>query len=281
MSGLSANLEKGEYREVFFWLLLLGSWQFLASPGSKNGIIGAFGAVVFLVFAWANMDRLTGLGLDHARWRSAVRANWVYAAVSGTFGGIAVFAIGTASGQNMKLSDDWKLAALQVTLGPLLEEFVFRDSRFTQDGVPKGHPFNDRRFRGAEILVVNQNFGCGSSREHAPQALARWGIRALVGESFAEIFFGNCVALGIPAVSAARADVARLMDAVELDPSQEIALDLAARTLTWRGGSAPIKLPEGAREQLMDGSWDAMRTLLEARDQVLAKAGSLPYAKGF
>jgi len=130
MSGLSANLEKGEYREVLFWLLLLGSWQFLASPGSKNGIIGAFGAVVFLVFAWANMDRLTGLGLDHARWRSAARANWVYAAVSGTFGGIAVFAIGTASGQNMKLSDDWKLAALQVTLGPVLEEFVFRGYLF-------------------------------------------------------------------------------------------------------------------------------------------------------
>ncbi len=162
-----------------------------------------------------------------------------------------------------------------------LEEFVFRDSRFTQDGVPKGHPFNDRRFRGAEILVVNQNFGCGSSREHAPQALARWGIRALVGESFAEIFFGNCVALGIPAVTAARADVARLMDAVELDPAQEIELDIAARTLTWRGGTASIKLPEGAREQLMDGSWDAMRTLLEARDQVLAKAESLPYVKGF
>ena len=162
-----------------------------------------------------------------------------------------------------------------------LEEFVFRDSRFTQDGVPKGHPFDDRRFRGAGILVVNQNFGCGSSREHAPQALARWGIRALVGESFAEIFFGNCVALGIPAVTAARADIARLMDAVELDPEQEIALDIAARTVTWRGGSAPIKLPEGAREQLMDGSWDAMRTLLEARDQVLAKLESLPYAKCF
>jgi len=162
-----------------------------------------------------------------------------------------------------------------------LEEFVFRDSRFTQDGVAKGHPFDDRRFRGAEILVVNQNFGCGSSREHAPQALARWGIRGIVGESFAEIFFGNCVAMGVPAVTAARADVARLMDAVELDPSQEIALDLAARTVTWRGGSAAIKLPDGAREQLMDGSWDAMRTLLEARDQVLAKVESLPYAKGF
>ena len=162
-----------------------------------------------------------------------------------------------------------------------LEEFVFRDSRFTSDGVPKGHPFDDRRFRGAEILVVNQNFGCGSSREHAPQALARWGIRAIVGESFAEIFFGNCVALGIPAVTAQRADVARLMDAVELDPWQEIAVDLAARTVGWRGGSAPIRMPDGAREQLMDGSWDAMRTLLEARDQVLAKAAALPYVKGF
>jgi len=162
-----------------------------------------------------------------------------------------------------------------------LEEFVFRDARFTSDGVPKGHPFDDRRFRGAEILVVNQNFGCGSSREHAPQALARWGIRAVIGESFAEIFFGNCVALGIPAVTAARADVAKLMDAVELDPSQEIAIDLAAKTVAWRGGNAPIRMPDGARGQLLDGSWDAMRTLLEARDQVLAKAASLPYVKGF
>jgi len=162
-----------------------------------------------------------------------------------------------------------------------LEEFVFRDSRFTADGMPKGHPFDDRRYRGAEILVVNQNFGCGSSREHAPQALARWGIRAVVGESFAEIFFGNCTALGVPAVTASRADIASLMDSVELDPSQEIAIDLAARNVTWRGGSAAIKMPEGSREQLMDGSWDAMRTLLEARDAVLAKAESLPYVKGF
>ena len=97
-----------------------------------------------------------------------------------------------------------------------LEEFVFRDVRFNADGEPKGHPFDDRRFRGASILVVNQNFGCGSSREHAPQALQRWGIQALVGESFAEIFFGNCVALGILAVTASRDNVARLMDAIEL-----------------------------------------------------------------
>ncbi len=158
-----------------------------------------------------------------------------------------------------------------------LEEFVFRDVRFTQDGMPKGHPFDDKRFRGASILVVNQNFGCGSSREHAPQALMRWGIRAVVGESFAEIFFGNCVALGIPAVTAARADVAKLMDAIELDPAHEVVLDLAGQRVTWRGGSAPIAMPDGARKQLGDGSWDAMRTLLEARDAILAKSKALPY----
>jgi 3-isopropylmalate/(R)-2-methylmalate dehydratase small subunit len=162
-----------------------------------------------------------------------------------------------------------------------LEEFVFRDVRFNADGEPKGHPFDDRRFRGASILVVNKNFGCGSSREHAPQALQRWGIQALVGESFAEIFFGNCVALGIPAVTASRDDVARLMDAVELDPAQEVAIDLEKMVVTWRGGSAAVRMPDGARGQLLDGSWDAMGTLLEAREQILAKSASLPYPTGF
>ena len=162
-----------------------------------------------------------------------------------------------------------------------LEEFVFRDVRVNAAGEPKGHPFDDRRFRGASILVVNKNFGCGSSREHAPQALQRWGIQALIGESFAEIFFGNCVALGIVAVTAAPEDVAKLMDAVELDPAQEVQIDLEKLVATWRGGSAPVRMPDGARKQLLDGSWDAMGTLLEAREQILAKVASLPYARGF
>jgi len=130
MSGLSTNLKRGEYREVLFWFLLLGSWQFLASPGGKNGIVGAVGAAAFLVFAGCNMDRLRGLGLDHARWRSAASANWVCAVVSGIVAGIAVFVIGTASGQNMKLGDNWKVIALHVTLGPVLEEVVFRGYLF-------------------------------------------------------------------------------------------------------------------------------------------------------
>ncbi len=162
-----------------------------------------------------------------------------------------------------------------------LEEFVFRDVRVNAAGEPKGHPFDDRRFRGASILIVNKNFGCGSSREHAPQALQRWGIQALIGESFAEIFFGNCVALGIVAVAAAPEDVARLMDAVELDPAQDVQIDLEKLVATWRGGSAPVRMPDGARKQLLDGSWDAMGTLLEAREQILAKVASLPYARGF
>src|ERR1039457_1765561 len=120
----------GECREVVFWVLLLGSWQFLASPGSKSGIIGAVGATAFLVYAWANLDRLRGLGLDYARWRSVARTDWVLAAVSGVLAGIIVFVIGTVSGQNMRLGGNWKLIALQVTLGPVLEEIVFRGYLF-------------------------------------------------------------------------------------------------------------------------------------------------------
>jgi 3-isopropylmalate/(R)-2-methylmalate dehydratase small subunit len=160
-------------------------------------------------------------------------------------------------------------------------EHVFADSRFTVDGVPKDHPFNDARFRGASILIVNRNFGCGSSREHAPQALHGWGIRAIVGESFAEIFFGNCVALGMPAVTAARDDVMALMDAVELDPASEITVDLAALTVSSRAGTAPVRVPEGSRRQLREGTWDASRTLLSARQQIDETAARIPYIRGF
>jgi membrane protease YdiL (CAAX protease family) len=130
MPGLSMILKIGECREVLFWLLLLGSWQFLASPGSKPGFIGAVGTAFFLVYAGRNLGRLKGLGLDHARWRSTARSNWVLAAVSGVLAGIIVFVIGTVSGQNMRLGDNWQLIALQVTLGPVLEEVLFRGYLF-------------------------------------------------------------------------------------------------------------------------------------------------------
>jgi membrane protease YdiL (CAAX protease family) len=131
MSGFSMNLRNGEYREVLFWLLLLGSWQFLASPGNKNGIVGATGTAAFLVFAWNSLDRLSSLGLDYVRWRAATRANWLHAIVGGVLAGFVVFAIGSASRQKMGLSHDWRLVVLQVTLGPVLEEVVFRGYLFT------------------------------------------------------------------------------------------------------------------------------------------------------
>jgi 3-isopropylmalate/(R)-2-methylmalate dehydratase small subunit len=162
-----------------------------------------------------------------------------------------------------------------------LEEHAFADVRYDSEGQPKGHPFDDLQFEGASILVVNRNFGCGSSREHAPQALQRWGIRAIVAESLAEIFFGNCIALGMPAVTARREDVHRLMDSVELDPSQRLDLDLESLTLRFRLGSLDIEIPEGARGQLLEGTWDAVRMLLSARDSIRETASRIPYIAGF
>jgi len=159
-----------------------------------------------------------------------------------------------------------------------LGEHAFEDDRKQAKG---NHPFDDDRFAGARILIVGRNFGCGSSREHAPQSLMRRGFCAFVGESFAEIFFGNCVALGLPAVTLPGAELDRLMDAVELDPAQELVLDLAAETLTSRVGVQRIAMPEGARRQLLEGNWDATAVLLEARDAIQATAARLPYVGGF
>ena len=162
-----------------------------------------------------------------------------------------------------------------------LEDHVFHDVRFGPEGQAKGHPFDREEFNGASVLVVGANFGCGSSREHAPQGLKRWGIRMIVAESYSEIFFGNCVQIGLPAVTADPEDVARLMDSVELDPSQVVEVDLETQRATWPGGSIAIRMPEAARVRLMDGTWDAMRLLLSAKEQVHATADALPYVKGF
>jgi 3-isopropylmalate/(R)-2-methylmalate dehydratase small subunit len=162
-----------------------------------------------------------------------------------------------------------------------LEDHVFRDVRFTADGVPKDHPFNDGRAREASILVVNKNFGCGSSREHAPQALHRFGICAVVGESFAEIFAGNCAALGVPAVIASEDAIAALMDALELDPSQRLELSLVDMTLRSRAGVFAVALPDAVRTSLRTGAWDAMGVLASAADQIRATAERVPYIRGF
>ena len=132
VAGLSQHMTRlGEYREVLFWLLLLGSWQFLASPGAKSAVVGASGALMFLLFAFRNLGRLTRLGLGYASWRPTSRAKWALGAASGLIAGIVIFGIGSASGQGMILSSNWRLALLQVTLGPVLEEVVFRGYLFS------------------------------------------------------------------------------------------------------------------------------------------------------
>jgi 3-isopropylmalate/(R)-2-methylmalate dehydratase small subunit len=159
-----------------------------------------------------------------------------------------------------------------------LGEHAFEDDRLQAKG---DHPFDDRRFDGAAVLVVGHNFGSGSSREHAPQALLRRGFRAFVGGSFAEIFAGNCTALGLPCVTLADDDLAALMDAVEADPGQEVVVDLEAGTVTSRAGSFSLSLPEGIRRQLLAGSWDGISLLLDAGDAIERTAARLPYLNGY
>jgi 3-isopropylmalate/(R)-2-methylmalate dehydratase small subunit len=157
-------------------------------------------------------------------------------------------------------------------------EHAFADDRAQAKG---NHPLDDARFAGASILVVGRNFGCGSSREHAPQSLMRFGFRAFVGASFAEIFAGNCTALGLPCVTLAEGDLARLMDSVELDPAQEVVVDLAKRAVVSRAGTLGASLPEGTRQQLLEGTWNAAAVLLEAGDAIERTAARLPYLGGF
>ena len=162
-----------------------------------------------------------------------------------------------------------------------LGQHVFEDERAHHSAHGKRHPFDAPYHAGARILLVNRNFGCGSSREHAPQALMRWGkgIQAIIGESFAEIFNGNCLALGIPCVTVSRETIDRLMALSETRPETELRLDLATRTLTADGETHLVSIPEGTRQQLIHGRWDATAELLEARDEIARTANRLPYLR--
>ncbi len=159
-----------------------------------------------------------------------------------------------------------------------LGEQAFADDRTELAG---DHPFDQEAHQGASILVVNDNFGCGSSREHAPQALMRWGIRAVIGVSFAEIFYGNCLALGIPCATAGVEDIRKLQDAVESDPAAEWTLDLESLTVSDGTTTQAMALASGALDMLRSGQWDATGQLL-ARDLELSRTmAALPYLHGF
>jgi 3-isopropylmalate/(R)-2-methylmalate dehydratase small subunit len=143
------------------------------------------------------------------------------------------------------------------------------------------HPFNSPVYKGASVLVVGQNFGCGSSREHAPQALMRWGINAIVGGSYGEIFFGNCVMLGIPCLVVSQADLEWLQRAVERAPKETVHVNIEEGEVRFGDRTIKATIPDGARNQLVQGSWDSTAVLLEAGDKIEATAKKLPYATGF
>ena len=159
-----------------------------------------------------------------------------------------------------------------------LGDQVFADDRRECKGE---HPFDQERFQGASILMVNGNFGCGSSREHAPQALMRWGIRAVVGVSFAEIFHGNCLALGIPCATAPAAEVESIQQRVMEAPHLSWSLDLELERLTSEDQQWRIAVDEGPRQMLLSGRWDATSQLLAHGPEIQKLMQGLPYIDGF
>ena len=160
-----------------------------------------------------------------------------------------------------------------------LGESLFYDVRFFEDGTPREHPLNDPRFTGATVMLADANFGCGSSREHAPQAIYRHGFRAVIAESFAEIFYGNAVTLGLVCVEAGREEIRMMVETVEQNPRTEIAIDVRNERVTFADKTLPVTIKQSAKGALVEGRWDPIAELLEAGDAVAETAAKLPYMK--
>ena len=159
-----------------------------------------------------------------------------------------------------------------------LGEQVFADDRNELKG---NHPFDMAHNKGANILIVNDNFGCGSSREHAPQALMRWGIRLILGESFAEIFFGNCLALGIPCLTASKKEINNLQSLVNQCPKQVWDFKLNKLSISNQKETIKLNLEEGAFKMLSSGKWDATSQLLDEKERIEKTFSNLPYLNNF
>ena len=158
-----------------------------------------------------------------------------------------------------------------------LGQYAFYDVRFDENEQQNQHPFNEAQYKGAKILISNSNFGCGSSREHAPQALMRFGIEAVVAESLAEIFAGNCAAMGVPAVRMTRDQIEELQSTVEADPAIQIEIDLLSETLKAGAREYHFHISSSYRSALLSGSWDSTAVLLSQREAIQRKGKSLPY----
>ncbi|MCB9663742.1 MAG: 3-isopropylmalate dehydratase small subunit [Alphaproteobacteria bacterium] len=154
---------------------------------------------------------------------------------------------------------------------------AFHDERFTADGGSKGHPLDDPRHAGASVLLSGRNFGCGSSREHAPQALLRFGIKGILATSFAEIFFGNCTTLGIVCARVDEATIRALADLVHVDPQAQVTIDVEGEVVRVGAQAWPAQIPASAREAFLTGRYDPLATLQARADAVRATAAKLPY----
>lgn len=159
-----------------------------------------------------------------------------------------------------------------------LGESVFADDRLEKHGF---HPFDQVQNQNSSILIVNKNFGCGSSREHAPQALMRWGIRAIIGQSFAEIFYGNCLSIGIPCAIIAESCIDSLTKEIESNPDLLFNLDINSQRICNVKQSWLLTIELGMKEMLLSGKWDATRTLLKEKDKIKLTKNSLPYINQF
>ncbi len=158
-----------------------------------------------------------------------------------------------------------------------LGAYLFHDVRFNEDGSKKDHNLNQERFQGAKVLLSNSNFGCGSSREHAPQAIAKSGVRAVVAESFAEIFFGNSTTLGLPCAAVTHEAVQALAAAIDRDPTLELSVDLESQTVSAGSLRFPFQIKPGARDALTQGMWDPIGQLIDAAPAVRTLTARLPY----
>ena len=158
-----------------------------------------------------------------------------------------------------------------------LGEYLFYDVRKNADGSDKPHPLDEPRFKGATILLSGSNFGCGSSREHAPQAIQKYGFKAVIAENFAEIFFGNSTGLGMPCVCASREDIARIAAAIDKNPATEVVIDVAKQEVRFGGETVKITQRESARDALVNGRWDPIGELLEGLPKVKQTAAKLGY----
>ena len=162
-----------------------------------------------------------------------------------------------------------------------LGKYAFYDQRYDSDGNKTEHPLNGSSADKAAVLITGRNFGCGSSREHAPQALYRFGFRGIIGLSFAEIFAGNCVSLGFPAVVIEEENYNELLRLHEKNPDAEIIIDLKKQKVKTGGREFPFKMAESSLKALLDGKWDSMEELLQSKEEIEKKYRGLPYLNKF